>query len=211
MLKFSDVESVKIACWVSAVDFDAHKQSLFFIHGSGSDHTAWSHQYARLHKKYNIVALDLPGHGHSGGSGESDVKAYCLWIRKLLDILDLKNTVLIAHSLAKENRAKLSDPLRRSITQSKVDILYGDLVACNNLDLTEEICKINVPACIICGAEDKMTPPDFSRQLAANINGARLEIVTGAGHMVMLERPDEFNMFLDKFAASISAVVNRKD
>ncbi|MDD5525767.1 MAG: alpha/beta hydrolase [Smithella sp.] len=269
MLKFSDVESVKIACWVSAVDFDAHKQSLFFIHGSGSDHTAWSHQYARLHKKYNIVALDLPGHGHSGGSGESDVKAYCLWIRKLLDILDLKNTVLIGHSLgaavtlrfslnyqqdlagivlvgggikmpvnpfmleflktnpaempaeiidlmckfslAKENRAKLSDPLRRSITQSKVDILYGDLVACNNLDLTEEICKINVPACIICGAEDKMTPPDFSRQLAANINGARLEIVTGAGHMVMLERPDEFNMFLDKFAASISAVVNRKD
>lgn len=139
------------------------------------------------------------------------MKAYCLWIRKLLDILDLKNTVLIAHSLAKENRAKLSDPLRRSITQSKVDILYGDLVACNNLDLTEEICKINVPACIICGAEDKMTPPDFSRQLAANINGARLEIVTGTGHMVMLERPDEFNMFLDKFAASISAVVNRKD
>jgi pimeloyl-ACP methyl ester carboxylesterase len=266
MLKYSNVESVKIVCWVNNNDFNAHKQNLFFIHGSGSDHTAWSHQYARLHKKYNIVAVDLPGHGRSDGSGEADVKDYCLWIKKLLDILDLKNTVLIGHSLgaaitlsfalnyprelagivlvgggikmpvnpfflefmktnppevpaeildlmckfslAKENRSKFSAPLQKSLSQSSVDVLYGDLSACNNLDLTEEICKINVPALIICGAEDKMTPPDFSSQLAASINGAMLEIIDGAGHMVMLERPDEFNMSLDKFAESISPAVS---
>jgi pimeloyl-ACP methyl ester carboxylesterase len=266
MLKYYHIESTKIACWINGSDLDKKKQSLIFIHGSGSDHSAWSHQYARLHKKYNIVAINLPGHGLSGGSGEADVEDYCLWIKKLLDIIDLKRAVLVGHSLgaaitfrfvlnypqeiagivlvgggmkmpvnpffleflqtnpreipaeivdllckyslAKENRSKFSDPLRKSISHSKVNVLYGDLSACNNLDLTKETGKITVPALIICGAEDKMTPPDLSRQLFAGINKATLEIIEGAGHMVMLERPAEFNTSLEKFAASISAAVS---
>ena len=95
--------------------------------------------------------------------------------------------------------------------QSKVSILYGDLLACNELDLTLEADKISVPALIICGAADKMTPPDLSRALAANIKGASLEVIAGAGHMVMLERPVEFNNSLDKFAASISGMVSVDD
>jgi pimeloyl-ACP methyl ester carboxylesterase len=118
--------------------------------------------------------------------------------------------LICKYSLAKENRTKFFAPLQKSISQSKVDVLYGDLSACNNLDLTEEIDKINVPALVICGAEDKMTPPDFSLQLTAGISGAKLEIVEGAGHMVMLERPAEFNASLDKFAESISAAVFRE-
>ncbi|MGA2781583.1 MAG: alpha/beta hydrolase [Smithella sp.] len=263
MLKYFKIESVKIACWVNNSDYDARRQSLVFIHGSGGNHSVWSHQYGRLHKKYNIAAINLPGHGHSGGSGEADVADYCLWIKKLLDILDMKSAVLVGHSLgaaialrfainysqevagivclgggmkmpvnsffleflktnpaevpaevidlicklslAKENRSKFSAPLRKSISQSKVDVLYGDLSACNDLNLTQETGKISVPALIICGAEDKMTPPDLSRALVAGISKATLEIIEGAGHMVMLERPAEFNISLDKFAASISA------
>ena len=266
MLKYYNIESTKIACWINGSDLDKKKQSLFFIHSSGSDHSAWSHQYARLHKKYNIVAIDLPGHGSSGGNGEADVEAYCLGVKKLLDIFDLKRAVLIGHSLgaaialrfalnysqeiagivlvgggmkmpvnpvflkflrtnppevpaevidlicryslAKENRSKFSVPLKKSLSQSSVKVLYGDLSACNNLDLTKETGKIIVPALIICGAEDKMTPPDLSRQLFAGISGATLEIIEGAGHMVMLERPAEFNTSLEEFAASISAAVS---
>jgi pimeloyl-ACP methyl ester carboxylesterase len=268
MLKYFNIESTEIACWVGNSDFNAHKQSMVFIHGSGSDHSAWSHQYGRLHKKYNIVAVNLPGHGHSGGSGERNVENYCLWIKKLLVELDWGKAVLVGHSLgsaialqfaishpeeiagivclgggmkmpvnplfleflktnppelpvevidlicklslAKENRPKFLIPLRKSISQSKVDILCGDLSACNNLDLTQEAGKISVPALVICGAEDKMTPPDLSRALAASINGATLEIIDGAGHMVMLERPTEFNTSLDKFSESISAVISGK-
>jgi pimeloyl-ACP methyl ester carboxylesterase len=266
MLKYFNIESTKIACWINGSDFDKKKQSLVFIHGSGGNHSAWSHQYGRLHKKYNIVAINLPGHGRSGSLGEADVEGYYLWVKKLLDVLDLNGTVLVGHSLgaaialrfainypqeiagivlvgggmkmpvnpyflellktnpaevpvevidlickyslAKENRPKFSAPLQKSISQSKVDVLYGDLSACNNLDLTQELDKISMPALVICGAEDKMAPPDCSRQLAASISGATLEIIEGAGHMVMLERPAEFNMSLDKFAASISAAVS---
>jgi pimeloyl-ACP methyl ester carboxylesterase len=268
MLKYFNLETTKIACWINGSNFDKKKPSLFFIHGSGSDHSAWSHQYARLHKNNNIFAVDLPGHGRSGGGGESDVSRYCLWVKKLLDMLNLKDAVIVGHSLgaavalrfatnypqeiagivlvgggmkmpvnsffldflktnppvvpaevidlickyslAKENRPKFYAPLQKSISQAKVDVLYGDLSACNNLDLTQELGKINVPALVICGAEDKMTPLDFSRQLAMGIKGATLEIIEGAGHMVMLERPAEFNMILTKFTESISEAVSSK-
>lgn len=263
MLKYFDVESTKIACWTNNRDYDRKKQNLFFIHGSGSDHSAWLHQYGRLHKKYNILAVDLPGHGRSGGNGESDVEKYCLWLKKILDGMDLKRSILVGHSLgaaitlkfalhypqavagivtvgggmkmpvnplfldflktnpaempievielicrfslAKENRPQYLAPLRKSFSHVKINTLYGDLIACNDLDLTPEVKKISVPALIICGAQDKMIPPDFSRQLAVSISGAGLEIIEGAGHMVMMEKPAEFNASLDRFAASLAA------
>jgi len=261
MIKYYNVESTDIACWVNRHHFDMNKPGLFFIHGSGGNHSIWSRQYGRLHKKYNIIAVNLPGHGHSGGGGEKSILKYSEWIKKLLDAMSLKKLILVGHSLgsaitlqfairypediagivcigggmkmpvnsffldflqtnppeipaeiialickyslAKENRTKYSDPLGKSIALSSVDIMYGDLLACNELDLTRDAGKIKVPALIICGSEDKMTPPDLSRQLAAAIATAKLEIIEGAGHMVMLEKPSEFNDYLDKFAESI--------
>ena len=116
------------------------------------------------------------------------------------DIIDL----MCKFSLAKENRSRLSVVLQKNVSQSKVSILYGDLSACNELDLTGEVEKITVPALIICGAEDKMMPPDLSRELAAKIKNSSLEIMASAGHMVMLEQPTELEKALDKFTASIS-------
>lgn len=258
MLKYYNIESTKIACWINASDFDKHQRSLIFIHGSGGDHSLWSHQYAKLHKYYNIVAVDLPGHGHSQGNGETDVERYCLWIKKLLDVLRLKNVILIGHSLgaavalqfaltfsqyiagivvvggglkmpvnpslleclkanpaeaielickfslAKENRSKFSEPLKESLSVASIDVLYGDFSACDKLDFTNQIGEIILPALVICGVEDKMTPPDFSRQIAAGIVGSKLCLIEGAGHMVMMERPDQFNDALNIFALSVS-------
>ena len=106
-------------------------------------------------------------------------------------------------SLAKENRPKLFDPLRESMSKANIDVLYGDLSACDKLDLTTDLGKINTPAQVICGMEDKMTPPDFSRGIVAGINGAKLSLIEGAGHMVMLEKPAEFNRAVGDFASSI--------
>ena len=39
MLKYFNVESTKIACWINSQDFGKKKQSLIFIHGSGGDHS----------------------------------------------------------------------------------------------------------------------------------------------------------------------------
>ena len=47
------------------------------------------------------------------------------------------------------------------------------------------------PTLVICGADDGMVPPENSRQIAAGIPGARLELIPQCGHLPMLEKPDE--------------------
>jgi pimeloyl-ACP methyl ester carboxylesterase len=43
--------------------------------------------------------FDLPGHGLSGGGGEEDVDRYMEWVRKVVEILSMKNPVIVGHSL----------------------------------------------------------------------------------------------------------------
>jgi pimeloyl-ACP methyl ester carboxylesterase len=113
-------------------------------------------------------------------------------------VLDL----MCKFSLAKANRPVLQDALRKSLGEASVDVVAGDMLACSKYDLTGELPNITVPVLSICGAEDKMTPPSFSEQIAAGIDGATLVIVEGAGHMVMMEKPAAFNDAVQDFAAS---------
>jgi pimeloyl-ACP methyl ester carboxylesterase len=59
-------------------------------------------------------------------------------------------------------------------------------------DATATAGTINVPAVVVVGAEDVVTPPELMAQVAAGIPGARLEVVSGAGHVVPVERPKGF-------------------
>jgi len=264
MLKYFTVKDNKVACWINPRDFGAHKQSLVFIHGSGGNSSAWSHQYAKLHKFFNIAAVDLPGHGKSGGQGKQDIFEYVLDLKEILGVLKLERPILIGHSLgaaialdfaaqhpqdisgvvvtgggltmpvnpdildgfrkqpefvldmickfslAKENRPKFFDALRASLGQANVDVVAGDMLACSKFDLTGEHQKIIAPVLVICGTEDKMTPPASSEQIAAGIAGAKLVLIEGAGHMVMIEKPSAFNNTLQDFAAALSQAVHTK-
>src|SRR5215475_9737096 len=50
---------------------------------------------------------------------------------------------------------------------------------------------IKVPATLVLGERDMMTPAKAGRALAAAIPNARTVVLRGAGHMMMAERPDE--------------------
>jgi 3-oxoadipate enol-lactonase len=56
-----------------------------------------------------------------------------------------------------------------------------------------ELEKIAVPAHIVVGDEDRLTPPAMSRQMAERIPGARLTLIEGAGHLSNIEQPEKFN------------------
>jgi len=58
---------------------------------------------------------------------------------------------------------------------------------------------IDIPTLVVCGKEDKITPPALSEELAAMIPGAKLEAIPGAGHISNLERPAEFNRIVEEF------------
>lgn len=106
-------------------------------------------------------------------------------------------------ALAKSNRDRLSEMLMKSMSGINPDILYGDFLACDKHDMTATVAQILVPALVICGDEDKMTPPDRSRYLKDHIPGAQLALIRNAGHFVMLENVEEFNHALSTFAESL--------
>lgn len=63
--------------------------------------------------------------------------------------------------------------------------------------------EIEVPTLILCGNEDKPTPPDLSCELHALIAGSRLEMIANAGHLTNLEQADAFNRLVDGFLLEV--------
>jgi pimeloyl-ACP methyl ester carboxylesterase len=58
---------------------------------------------------------------------------------------------------------------------------------------------IGVPALVVVGEQDALTPPTVAESLAARIRGTKLVRIKGAGHLSNLERPDLFNAAVRSF------------
>lgn len=72
-------------------------------------------------------------------------------------------------------------------------------------DQRDRAAAIRVPTLVLCGTEDRPTPPALSAELAALIPGSRIAMIPAAGHLTNLERPAEFNQTVDDFLAEIEA------
>lgn len=66
-------------------------------------------------------------------------------------------------------------------------------------DVLERLSDIRVPTLVMCGTQDRATEPVHSERMSAKIPGARLVLVTDAGHLAALERPAEVNAALVPF------------
>ncbi|MBN1284808.1 MAG: alpha/beta fold hydrolase [Anaerolineae bacterium] len=78
---------------------------------------------------------------------------------------------------------------RARLAQTPIEVLRGDLLACDAFDLMDRVQHITAPALVIGGSADPMTPLKFGRYLAEHIPGAERVVIEGAGHMVALEQP----------------------
>jgi len=107
-------------------------------------------------------------------------------------------------SLAKPNREMHMSDLMEGMMASGIPLMEGDLTACDIFDVTDQLPTVSVPALLVCGDDDKMTPPSLSRDLASLIPGASLSLIAGAGHFVMLERPEAFNRAVKSFVDSLA-------
>jgi 3-oxoadipate enol-lactonase len=72
-------------------------------------------------------------------------------------------------------------------------------------DQRDRAAAIRCATLVLCGTEDRPTPPALSAELAALIPGARIAMIAQAGHLTNLERPAEFNQAVDDFLAEIEA------
>lgn len=97
-------------------------------------------------------------------------------------------------------RPELADHVKELIRANPAagicDSLAGIAARANS---TATLREIAVPTLVLCGDEDRLTPPQEARELAEAIRGARLELISGAGHLASLESPDAFNTALGRF------------
>jgi len=76
------------------------------------------------------------------------------------------------------------------------------------LDLTHDLPNVHVPTLVIGGTADVLTPPSESKRIARLIPGARLELMRGGGHMLMLEQTEALDQIIVDFAREVRALRN---
>jgi pimeloyl-ACP methyl ester carboxylesterase len=76
---------------IDDISFDAGKwplqadrPTILFIHGSGNNRLFWKNQLEGLTDCANTIAVDLPGHGESPGTGMDSVDDYARVVKKLI-------------------------------------------------------------------------------------------------------------------------------
>lgn len=238
---------------------EGQRPPLVLLHGAAGNHLSWPAEVRRI-PGYRIYALDLPGHGKSGGRGMQTVAAYARTVIDWLEIVNLHRAVFVGHSMGSaiaitlaldypqqvlgigligaaprlninpflmENAsspttyqnavsmivdwsfspqapAVLTGLVGKRMAETRASVLYGDFLACAAYDETERIDSIRCPTLIVCGAEDRMTPPRHSQYLANRIPGSLLKVIPDTGHMAQLEQPRLLADTVQEFLADIS-------
>jgi pimeloyl-ACP methyl ester carboxylesterase len=231
---------------------------LVLLHGAGGNHLYWPPKVRRLAGR-RILAVDLPGHGSSDGSGRQSIKEYAGDVDAFIQSIGLNTVVLAGHSMggaiaielatrypgrvlglclvstgaklrvspeilrgtndpgafstmvsrivdlsfAEDANPRLKQLAAQRMRETRSSVLHGDFLACDAFDGSAWINGLAMPTLIVCGMQDRMTPPHLSRWLRSHIAGSSLELVPHAGHMVMLEQPDAVATLLDQFVAGL--------
>jgi len=97
---------------------------------------------------------------------------------------------------------ELARSISTTVTPRAMAELLGPLL---DFDVRAELSEIDFPTLVVVGTRDVITPARRSRDVAARILGARLEVLPGCGHLVMLERPTALDALLEGFSAELSA------
>jgi pimeloyl-ACP methyl ester carboxylesterase len=95
------------------------------------------------------------------------------------------------------------DFLERVIRETPIDVVADFYVALSGHEKRHALRVLDaVPVMVVTGDRDRLVDPARSREIASSIRGAELTVIHGAGHVAMLERPEEVN-------AAITRLVSR--
>ncbi len=76
------------------------RPAVLLIHGAGMDSTVWQLQTRYLaHRGLRAVAIDLPGHGRSGGEPSTSIADMADWIARFIVVADLGPVHVVGHSM----------------------------------------------------------------------------------------------------------------
>ncbi|MGD9601172.1 MAG: alpha/beta fold hydrolase [Gammaproteobacteria bacterium] len=123
-------------------------------------------------------------------------------------LLEGKEPRDIAPGLARTLVSRCADPahveaLVDSMSRLRKDSYIKAIEAMTRYEPVADLARIRVPTLVVVGDQDRLTPPQVSRDMAAAIDGAELVILRNAGHLSNIEQPALFNRALDDFLSRL--------
>ncbi|HVO88746.1 MAG TPA: alpha/beta hydrolase [Casimicrobiaceae bacterium] len=95
-----DVEGRRIYAYTGGRALAAVRPAIVFVHGAGNDHSVWALQSRYFaHHGRNVLAIDLPAHGRSGGEPIAGVEDLATFLGALLEGLGTGRHTLVGHSM----------------------------------------------------------------------------------------------------------------
>lgn len=113
----------------------------------------------------------------------------------------LKNMITLAYAPGTDQRTL--ELGAQQMAAAGFETVHGDFVACSRFDLRPRLGELRMPALIMAGDRDNLTPLKLSQELAQGINGAVLEVIEGAGHMAHIEQPRQVAQAVGEFMAGL--------
>jgi 3-oxoadipate enol-lactonase len=109
---------------------------------------------------------------------------------------------MLPNLLSKNASSEVVDFVRGIGASQTVQCLQSALAAMRDRpDSTPLLPGLDLPAAVIVGESDAITPPSDARAMSAALPRAELELIPGAGHLANLEAPDPFNAALHRLLA----------
>jgi len=250
-MPFINVKGKKIY-YHQNIDILTDRPTVLFIHGAGGIGNNWIHQLSGI-KDYNLIAIDLPGHGRSEGPAADAIKNYREFIWLFLQALELGPLIIAGHSMGGaivmdlalnyfdalegliivdsgaslrvnpkmlealskgehpvwnvkycysfKSNPKFFEQAAKNMKAVPTEIYLSDFRACDNFNIMDRLKNINIPALVICGEDDQMTPVKYSEYLSRELAQSTFVTIPDAGHMSMIEQPELVNRAIRNFLA----------
>ena len=92
---------------------------------------------------------------------------------------------------------------RQLLLRTAPTVMRGDYAACAAFDITDRVGDIALPALIVTGSADQMTPPSCGEYLHSRIAGSQWVEIKGGGHMLAVEKPLEVAQAVAHFLGAL--------
>lgn len=117
----------------------------------------------------------------------------------------LRANVLFAfHPDQQRNRVLVEAYVQMVLRAGPAQLIAQNRAVMARADLRTVLPTIACPALVLCGEADVLTPPEHSREIAAALPNAQLEVIEGAGHMLTLEQPARVGALLAGWLAALT-------
>ncbi len=116
---------------------------------------------------------------------------------------DVRGLVVRLTQLGPDAPQPVVDHVVRLAEQASSQVWTDGLAELMDMDLRHAVPRIRVPALVVVGEHDRVTPPGVAIELTGRLPEGRLDVIQGAGHLPMLERPADVNRAIAAFARSV--------